>query len=507
VDKLIINHGERVTEHELGEVPLVIGRDPECDLFFADKKLSRRHARIERSGAAVKLVDLGSRNGSWVNDERIEERQIGPGDEIRLGGLRINLERSPSPSPAVGADDESTVFLKGERSDESSTVLLAGGAPASPSDSSPATMSLPAPTAEELRPRGADPSTVFLEAGAAAPAAPPLDYDDPADETRKKPEPERTVVFEGRPAEPAFDTGKVVIRGQADPSLPDRVAKAAAARVVPTPAPPPAPSAADESLSSPSASVTFVPDEIITGRSLVSRLLIVALSLSLFSLLVLPIPLLRLARAAVDEESSKRARVLVDLLATANETALGEGRFEDVTIERVAGESGVTGAYIVSPAGDILAPRDRAGQKLELSGFTGSVGDVRSFRAAPLDGGETAFARPVTYRGTRVGVAVLSHRAGGDFSGWANVVLAFGSLLLLIAVAVAVLAAARMTLNPLNELRADIESLGDERAIAIPVQRSYRELSSLAVSLNRVFATRAPREAPRVRDESPPRRS
>jgi hypothetical protein len=252
--------------------------------------------------------------------------------------------------------------------------------------------------------------------------------------------------------------------------------------------------------------VSFVPDETVAGRSLVLRLLIVALALSVFSLLVLPIPLLRLARAAVEEESSKRARALVDLLASANEAALGEGRFRDVTVERVAGESGVSEAYIVSPSGEILAPRDRAGQKLELPGFEGGVGDVRSFRAASLDGGDTALARPVTYRGTRVGVAVLSHRAGAEFSGWANVVLAFGSVLLLVATAVAVLAATRMTINPLNELRSDVEALAEERAIAIPVQRAYRELESLAISLNRVFATRAPREGPQLRGESPPGR-
>ncbi len=44
MEKLIIRHGDRVTEHEIGEHPLIIGRDPQCDLFFADKKLSRRHA-------------------------------------------------------------------------------------------------------------------------------------------------------------------------------------------------------------------------------------------------------------------------------------------------------------------------------------------------------------------------------------------------------------------------------------------------------------------------------
>ena len=69
MNKLIIRHGERVTEHPIDDHPLVVGRDPQCDLFFADKKLSRRHARFERDGDGIRLVDLGSRNGCWVNEE------------------------------------------------------------------------------------------------------------------------------------------------------------------------------------------------------------------------------------------------------------------------------------------------------------------------------------------------------------------------------------------------------------------------------------------------------
>jgi len=108
VDKLIIHHGERVTEHELRDSPLTIGRDPECDLFFADKKLSRRHARVERVGVGLRLVDLESRNGTWINEERIEAREIAPGDEIRIGGLRIfvQLEREED------LGDQSTVYIK-----------------------------------------------------------------------------------------------------------------------------------------------------------------------------------------------------------------------------------------------------------------------------------------------------------------------------------------------------------------------------------------------------------
>ena len=122
MEKLIIRHGDRVTEHEIGEHPLIIGRDPQCDLFFADKKLSRRHARFERDGKEVRLVDLGSRNGSWVNDERVETRLVTAGDSMRLGSLLISLFEEREPEP----EEDSTVYLTAEAAaaDESGTVML-----------------------------------------------------------------------------------------------------------------------------------------------------------------------------------------------------------------------------------------------------------------------------------------------------------------------------------------------------------------------------------------------
>ena len=82
MSKLIIRHGERVTEHPIEDYPLVVGRDPQCDLFFADKKLSRRHARFVRDSDGIRLVDLGSRNGCWVNEERVEDRLLTPSDTV-----------------------------------------------------------------------------------------------------------------------------------------------------------------------------------------------------------------------------------------------------------------------------------------------------------------------------------------------------------------------------------------------------------------------------------------
>ena len=123
MSKLIIRHGERVTEHPIDDHPLVVGRDPQCDLFFADKKLSRRHARFERDGDGIRLVDLESRNGSWVNEERVEERLLTSSDAVRLGSLSVTLESEPEPAERDAQDP--TVYLQAEpSSDAGPTVML-----------------------------------------------------------------------------------------------------------------------------------------------------------------------------------------------------------------------------------------------------------------------------------------------------------------------------------------------------------------------------------------------
>lgn len=471
MDKLIIHHGDRVTEHELGEAPLTIGRDPECDLFFADKKLSRKHARIERVAAGFRLVDLESRNGSWVNEVRVEARDLSPRDEIRLGGLRIAIEREQDRDPA----DESTIYLTAAAPPlpDTGTVVLAPDA---------VEKSLPPPSTVTLSPD--DSSTVFLSPSRSDAFA---ELDD-ADETMKKPEPERTVVLAGQLPGKLYNTGTVVFRGQADPSLQE------ATRLAPRKAQvkeeielfeEEEPGASEPSLT---ASVTYVPQLETSGRGWAARFAPLAAALGVFALLVVALPLLRILSAALVEESSSRARALVDLLAAANETALAEGRVQDVSVDRVAAEPGVVGAYILTPTGEVLAPKDRAGQALAIDGLSGGVADIRSFREGRDSNGDRILAQPLIHRGRRVGVAVLTHRSPGAGLPW--VALLFGSLLLAIAVAGVVLLARRMTVSPLNDLRLEVDALGEGRGAALPIERPYSELSQLASSLNRVLAAR-----------------
>jgi len=89
-------------EFELSKSQITLGRGLTNDITITDSKISRTHARIEVDDQGrVRLVDLGSTNGSKLNGEKVVEAQVHPGDVITLGGTQLRYQFD-DPSEDIG---------------------------------------------------------------------------------------------------------------------------------------------------------------------------------------------------------------------------------------------------------------------------------------------------------------------------------------------------------------------------------------------------------------------
>jgi diguanylate cyclase (GGDEF)-like protein len=64
---------------------LSFGRDKECEVQLTDNSVSRKHARIESGEQGFRLIDLGSTNGTFINDQLTKLSPLTDGDYIRVG--------------------------------------------------------------------------------------------------------------------------------------------------------------------------------------------------------------------------------------------------------------------------------------------------------------------------------------------------------------------------------------------------------------------------------------
>lgn len=83
---LVITYGAELGRRFLLDRPeMVIGRSRGCDIMLEQDSASRRHALIRFSGGRYSVQDMGSTNGTCVNDDSVSEAVLNDADELRLG--------------------------------------------------------------------------------------------------------------------------------------------------------------------------------------------------------------------------------------------------------------------------------------------------------------------------------------------------------------------------------------------------------------------------------------
>lgn len=78
-----VDSGMRLLEIESDQI--VLGRDETCDVIVDEHTASRRHAKIVRKGEHWMVVDLGSTNGTFVNEKKVQILKLSSGDCVRVG--------------------------------------------------------------------------------------------------------------------------------------------------------------------------------------------------------------------------------------------------------------------------------------------------------------------------------------------------------------------------------------------------------------------------------------
>jgi pSer/pThr/pTyr-binding forkhead associated (FHA) protein len=108
---VILNQGMTGRSHELTVDRTTIGRVEDNTFHIMDASVSSHHCEVHLRGAEILIRDLNSTNGTFINNEKISESILKPGQTLRLGQVELKLDTGAgvdlpaasagSPAPAV----------------------------------------------------------------------------------------------------------------------------------------------------------------------------------------------------------------------------------------------------------------------------------------------------------------------------------------------------------------------------------------------------------------------
>src|SRR3989441_4424866 len=98
VFKLLSTSGEQSIDLQLGR-KLVVGRAVTSDVPIYDPTISRRHAEVVLTESGVRVTDLGSSNGTFLNGAKITEAEAGANDVVTFGKVAFRVKEGTAPLP------------------------------------------------------------------------------------------------------------------------------------------------------------------------------------------------------------------------------------------------------------------------------------------------------------------------------------------------------------------------------------------------------------------------
>ncbi len=92
-DRLILTGGAQVIEIPVECLPAILGTGRLADYNVQGEGVSRKHARLSKEGVFLRVEDMQSKNGTFLNDRLIHSDYLCEGDSISMGAAQFKVER------------------------------------------------------------------------------------------------------------------------------------------------------------------------------------------------------------------------------------------------------------------------------------------------------------------------------------------------------------------------------------------------------------------------------
>ena len=101
---------------------LTIGRSPDSDLRIPTPDVSRNHCEVLVDAGDLIVHDTGSSNGTYVNGEMVDETELSPGDQLRVGPVTFVVKIDGKPGEVEGPD-VAAALSKGSGNEDTGDLL------------------------------------------------------------------------------------------------------------------------------------------------------------------------------------------------------------------------------------------------------------------------------------------------------------------------------------------------------------------------------------------------